>query len=85
MNDWKRRSNSLTNALGLLVAASTTAAIVLTSAGEYERPTRALATDANEQRGGAAPTVGAATVVPSNAPYDDPELMRLDHANDHHG
>jgi len=84
MNYWKPRHSALTVTLGLLAAASTTAAIVLTSAGEFEQR-RVLATDANEQRGGLASTEGAPAVLPPQVPYDDPELMRLDRANDHHG
>jgi len=84
MNYWKPRHSALTVTLGLLAAASTTAAIVLTSAGEYERR-RALSTDAIEQRGGVVASDGRSTALPPAAPHDDPELMRVDRANDHHG
>jgi hypothetical protein len=84
MNDMKQSNSSLTNTLGLLVAASTTAAIVLMSTGEFEQR-RPLATDANEQRGGPASIEAAPVALPPNVSYDDPELMRLDRANEHHG
>jgi hypothetical protein len=84
MNYWKPRNSALTIILGLLAAASTTAAIVLTSAGEYEQR-RWLATNAIEQRGGVVTTDGKATALPPAALRDDPELTRVDRANDHHG
>jgi hypothetical protein len=84
MNYWKPRNSALTITLGLLAAASTTAAIVLTSAGEYEQR-RGLATDAIEQRVVVVTTDGRATALPPAALHDDPELMRVDRANDHHG
>jgi hypothetical protein len=84
MNHWKPRHSALTITLGSLVAASTTAAIVLTSAGEYGQR-RGLSTDAIEQRGGVVATDGKAAALRPAAPHDDPELMRLDRANDHHG
>jgi hypothetical protein len=84
MNHWKPRNSAVTNTLGLLVAAMATAAIVLTSTAEYEkRPV--MPTDANERRGDVAATVGAPTPLPAAAPNDDPELKRIDRANDHHG
>jgi hypothetical protein len=84
MNHWKPGNSAVTNTLGLLVAAMATAAIVLTSTAEYEER-RVMPTDANERRGGAAATVGAPTALPAAAPNDDPELKRIDRANDHHG
>jgi len=56
------------------------AAIGLTTASEYQGP-RA---DAQAQRGAPAADGGLPSLPPS-APNDDPELMRVDRANEHHG
>ena len=68
------------SALAASVALTLTAAIALTTASEHQGP-RA---HAPAQRGASAADGGAVSVPPS-VPNDDPELMRLDRGNDHHG
>lgn len=85
MNDTNRSSRIHLSALALAVAVTTAAAIGLTTASEYQGPRRVLPTDAHAQRGGVAATGGGAPSVPLGAPNDDPELMRIDRANTHHG
>ena len=68
------------SALAASAALTLAAAIGLTSASEYQGP-RA---DAQAQRGASAADRGSVSQPPS-VPHDDPELMRVDRANDHHG
>ena len=71
MNDRNRNNRARISALALSVAITMAVAIGLTTA-------------ANSPRGVAA-TDGGAVSLPSSAPYDDPELMRIDRGNVHHG
>jgi hypothetical protein len=68
------------SALAGSVALTLAAAIGLTTASDYQGP-RA---DAQVQRGASAAD-GDSPALPPSAPHDDPELMRLDRANEHHG
>ena len=68
------------SALAASVALTLAAAIGLTTASEYQGP-RA---DAQLQRGASAADRGSVSLPPS-VPNDDPELMRVDRANEHHG
>ena len=68
------------SALAGSVALTLAAAIGLTTASDYQGP-RA---DAQVQRGASAADGGSPPLPPS-APNDDPELMRVDRANEHHG
>ena len=80
MNDKRRNTGIHISALAASVALTLTAAIGLTTASEYQGP-RA---DAQLQRGASAANEGSVS-LPPNVPNDDPELMRVDRANDHHG
>ena len=84
MNDTNRSNRARMSALALSVAVTMAAVIGLTTASEYQGPRR-VPTDANAQRGGVAATGGGAPSVQLGAPNDDPELMRIDRANTHHG
>ncbi len=80
MKDKHRIYVARISALAASVALTLAAAIGLTTASEYQGP-RA---DAQAQRGASAADAGSVSLPPS-APNDDPELMRIDCANDHHG
>ena len=81
MNDKNHESHARIGALALSVALTMAAAIGLTTASEYQGP-RA---EAQAQRGATAQPTRAQSSLPPNAPNDDPELMRVDRANEHHG
>ena len=83
MNRYKRNSSALVSALGLLLAATMTAAIALTAASEYPGR-RVLSIDPKAQRSDVPKDGDASSTTPA-APNDDPELMRTDRANVHHG
>lgn len=85
MNNRNRSNRARIGALTLSLAVTMAAVIGLTTASEYPGPRRVLSTDANAQLDGVAATGGGAPSVPPGAPNDDPELMRLDRANEHHG
>jgi hypothetical protein len=80
MKDKHRIYGARISALAGSVALTLAAAIGLTTASEYKGP-RA---DAQAQRGASAADGGAVSLPPS-VPNDDPELMRVDRANEHHG
>jgi hypothetical protein len=80
MNDKNHDNRARLGALAASAVLTMAAAIGLTTASEYQAP-RA---DAQTQRGAAAAHGGPASLPPS-VPNDDPELMRIDRANDHHG
>ena len=77
MNEKNRNNRTRLSALALSAALTMAAAIGLTAASEYPAPRRA---EMQSQCG----VAGSASLPPS-VPNDDPELMRLDRANDHHG
>ena len=81
MNENNRSNRTRISALALSAALTMAAAIGLTAASESPAPRRA---DTQSQRSGAATDNGSALTAPS-VPNDDPELMRLDRANVHHG
>ena len=72
MNIQKRSTGALLSALAASVAITMTAAIGLTAASEQQAPRRATSND-------------GAVSVPAGTPNDDPELMRIDRTNEHHG
>ena len=76
MNDRNRSNQSRISALALSVAITMAAAIGLTNASEevHRRPT-SIDTGAR----------GGAPALPAGQANDDPELMRTDRANEHHG
>ena len=80
MNDKNHLNRVRIGALAVSVAVTMAAAIGLTTASEYHAP-RA---DVQTQRGAQAAD-GRSVSLPPNAPNDDPELMRVDRANEHHG
>ena len=77
MNDRNRSNQSRISAVALSIAITMAAAIGLTNASE-EVQRRATSIDTGVQRGGA-------PSLPSGQANDDPELMRTDRANEHHG
>jgi hypothetical protein len=85
MKDSNRSSRARISALALSAAVTMAAVIGLTTASEYQGPRRILSTDANAQLDGVAATGGGVPSVPPGVPNDDPELMRIDRANEHHG
>lgn len=80
MKDKHRIYGARISALAASAALTLAAAIGLTSASEYQGP-RA---DEQAQRGASAADGGSVSQPPS-VPNDDPELMRVDRANEHHG
>ncbi|HZA94778.1 MAG TPA: hypothetical protein VE421_01475 [Burkholderiaceae bacterium] len=80
MKDKHRIYGARISALAASVALTLAAAIGLTTASQYQGP-RA---DAPAQ-GAAAAADGGAVSLPPRVPHDDPELMRIDRANDYHG
>ena len=80
MNDNNHDSRARIGALALSMALTLAAAIGLTTASEYHGPR----SDAKAQRGATAASQCSIS-LPPNAPNDDPELMRVDRANEHHG
>lgn len=80
MNDKNHDTRARIGALAVSAVLTMAAAIGLTTASEYQAPR----VDAQAQRR-AAPTDGASVSLPPSAADDDPELMRIDRANDHHG
>lgn len=88
MNDSNRSNRIRISALALSGALTMAAAIGLTTASEYQEQGRASSTHTNSQCVSAATDGGADSLPPAfstPAPNDDPELMRIDRANDHHG
>ena len=81
MNEKNRINRTRISALALSAALTMAAAIGLTAASEHQGTRQA---DAQAGCGAAATNDGFASVLPS-VPNDDPELMRIDRANDHHG
>ena len=79
MNDSNRNNRTRISALALSAALTMAAAIGLTSASEHQLPRR------TEALCGVAPTDKGLPSIPPGVPNDDPELMRVDRANDHHG
>ena len=80
MKDKHRIYGARICALAASAALTLAAAISLTSASEYQGP-RA---DAQAPRGASA-AAGGSVLRPPSVPHDDPELMRVDRANEHHG
>ena len=80
MKDKHRIYGARISALAASAALTLAAAIGLTTATEYQGP-RA---DAQLQPSAAAADRGSVALPPS-VPVDEPELMRIDGANDHHG
>lgn len=80
MNGKNRSNGARIGALAVSVAITIAAAVGLTAASESQGSRRA---DAQSQRGAA--TDSGSASLPTGAPNDDPELMRIDRANDHHG
>ena len=81
MNDSNRNNRTRISALALSAALTMAAAIGLTSASEHQLPRRTEA----QSLCGVAPTDRGLPSIPPGVPNDDPELMRVDRANDHHG
>jgi hypothetical protein len=79
MKDKHRIYGARISALAASVALTLAAAIGLTTASEYQGPR------ADAQAHGAAGVNGGSVSLPPSVPHDDPELMRIDRANDHHG
>ena len=67
----------------LVVITMTLATVGLVAASEYQRLQRLAATAAGAKHHPAGPQ-DRLTLQPA-APDDDPELMRLDRSNEHHG
>ena len=94
MNHYKRNNGAVIHALGLLVAAVTalgllvaavtTAAIGLTAYGGYKGQ-QVLSINPTAQSSDVAAKDGSAPSLPAGARNDDPELMRIDRGNEHHG
>ena len=80
MNQKNHDSRARIGALALSMALTMAAAFGLTTASEYHGPR----SDAQTQRG-ASVADPASVSLPPNAPNDDPVLMRVDRANEHHG
>jgi hypothetical protein len=80
MNQKNHDSRARIGALALSIALTLAAAFGLTTASEYHGPR----SDAHAQRGAGVPDSGS-VLLPPNVPNDDPELMRVDRANEHHG
>ena len=68
--------------MAIAVITTTLAAVGLTTAAELQRLQHRPSTDTAMQRSSAESQDGLS--LPT-APIDEPELMRLDRANDHHG
>jgi hypothetical protein len=69
------------SALALSAALTVAAAIGLTSASEHQAPPRATL----QSHCGVTPTDRGLPSILPGVPNDDPELMRVDRSNDHHG
>jgi hypothetical protein len=80
MKDKHRIYGARITALAASAALTLAAAIALTTASEYQGP-RANA----QAQPSAAAADGGSVSLPPSVPYDDPELMRLDCANDYYG
>ncbi len=81
MNEKNRSNRTRISALALSAALTMAAAIGLTAASEHQAPRRAE----TQSLCGVAPTDKGLPSIPPGVPNDDPELMRIDRANDHHG
>ena len=81
MNDKNHINRTRISALAASVVLTMAAAIGLTAASEYQAP-RHIET---QSHCGIAATDRGSASLPSSVPNDDPELMRLDRANVHHG
>ena len=82
MNRYKRNNGALIGVLGVLVALTMTAAIGVMAASQYTGP-RAPAM--NPQRSDVCVSCRGAISGPSPLVPIEPELMRTDRANEHHG
>ena len=82
MNHYKRNNGALIGALGVVVAVTMTAALGLALASQY---TTQRAPSVTLPRSELCASCASAPSVPSAAVTDEPELMRLDRANEHHG
>ena len=80
MNDKNHSNSARISALAVSVALTMAAAIGLTTASEYQGPRRAEA-----QRDARCAADEGSPSMPPSVPNDDPELMRVDRANEHHG
>ena len=80
MNDKNHDNRARIGALAVSALVTMAAAIGLTTASEHHGPRAGT----QAQRGAVAADGGSVSLPPS-APSDDPELMRVDRANDHHG
>ena len=83
MNHYKRNNGAVINALGLLVAAVATAAIGLTAYGGY-KGRQVTSINPAAQSSDVAAKDGSAPSLPTGLRNDDPELMRIDRATEHH-
>jgi hypothetical protein len=83
MNHYKRNNGALIGALGVVVAVTMTAALGLVVASQY---TARRAPSVTPQQSDICVRFSCnEPSVPSAAVADEPELMRLDRANEHHG
>jgi hypothetical protein len=80
MKDKHRTYGVRLSALAASVALTLAAAIGLTTASEHQGPRAGT----QVPRGASATDEGSVSVSPG-VPNDDPELRRVDRANDHHG
>ena len=84
MNHYKRNNGALIGALGVLVAVTMTAAIGVMTASQYTGRW-VLSMNPNAQRSDAAAACIGTSSQPPAGVHDEPELMRMDRANEHHG
>ena len=82
MNHYKRNNGALVDALGVVIAVAMTAAICLIAACQYSA---LRASSPTPPRSEVCVNCDSAPAEPSAAVADEPELMRTDRANEHHG
>jgi formate dehydrogenase maturation protein FdhE len=82
MNHYKRNNGALFDALGVVIAVAITAAISLIAASQYSA---LRASSVTPPRSEVCVNCGSTPSEPSASMADEPELMRTDRANEHHG
>ena len=82
MTHYKRNNGALVDALGVVIAVAMTTAICLIAACQYSA---LRASPATPPRSEVCVNCDGVPSEPSAAVADEPELMRTDRANEHHG
>lgn len=85
MNHTNRSNGARISASALSFAVTLIGVIALTTASQHPAPPRSASDDGHAVKRVDAGTGGGAPSLPVGVLSDDPELMRIDRGNPHHG